>query len=136
MDLSAVMEEIGSKLSSTISGLRVFPYWAESIAPPAVVVGWPDPLTYDATFGRGSDEVEGVPVIVLVSKADMRSATAQLAAYANGSGPRSVKAAIEGSAGTSYDSARVARAEFGVITVASTEYLAATFFVDLIGQGA
>lgn len=131
-----MMDEIGEKLSTSIEGLRVFPYWADRVTPPAVVVGWPDPLTYDTTFVRGADEVEGVPVIVLVSQADKRSATVQLAAYANGSGPRSVKAAIEASAGTAYDSARVARAEFGVISVAGTEYLAATFYVDLIGSGA
>jgi hypothetical protein len=135
MDLAAVMDDIGEALES-IDGLRVFPYWAESIAPPAAVVGWPDPLTFDSTMSRGSDEVEGVPVIVMVSKADARSARDQLAAYANGSGTRSVKAVIEAHAATAYDSARVARAEFGVISVGGVEYLAATFSVDLIGQGA
>jgi hypothetical protein len=135
MDLSAVMEDLGTALE-TIDGLRVFPYWADRVTPPAAVVGWPDPLTYDSTMRRGADEVEGVPVIVMVSKVDGRNATRELAAYANGSGPRSVKAVIEAHSATSYDSARVARAEFGVISVAATEYLAATFFVDLIGTGA
>jgi hypothetical protein len=135
MDLAAVMDDIGTALE-TIEGLRVFPYWADRIVPPAAVVGWPDPLSYDATMTRGADEVEGIPVIVMVGKADQRSARDQVAAYANGSGARSVKAVIEAHAATAYDSARVARAEFGVISVGGVEYLAATFSVDLIGQGA
>lgn len=129
------MEELGSALGS-VGELRIFPYWADRITPPAAVVGWPDPLTYDATMARGADHVEGVKVVVLVGKADMRSATTQVAAYADGSGARSVKAAIEAHTATAYDSARVDRAEFGVISVAGVEYLAVTFYVDLIGQGA
>lgn len=54
MNLAAVMDELGAALG-TIPGLRVFPYWADRITPPAAVVGWPDPLTYDATMRRGSD---------------------------------------------------------------------------------
>lgn len=134
MNLADAMDELGDALA-TISGLRVFPYWADRVQPPAAVVGWPDPLTYDATFGRGSDEVT-LPITVLVGKVDARSARDQLAAYADGSGASSVKAVIEAHEATSYDSARVTRAEFGVMPVAGTEYLAATFYVDLTGTGA
>lgn len=134
MNLAAVMDDLGAALGS-ISGLRVFPYWADRVSAPAAIVGWPDPLTYDAAMTRGGDRVE-LPVMVLVGKVDARSARDTLAAYADGAGAGSVKAAIESFTPTAYDSARVTRCEFGVMSVAGTEFLAATFFIDLIGQGA
>lgn len=134
MDISAVMDDLGTALV-TIDGLRVFPYWVSRIVPPAAVIGWPDPLTYDSTMMRGSDQVE-LPLMVMVGKVDTRTSRDAVAAYANGSGTRSVKAAIEAHTPTAYDSARVTRCEFGVITVADVEYLAATFYIDIIGRGA
>lgn len=133
MDLAAVMDDLGTALEG-ITGLRVFPYWADRITPPAAVVGWPDPLTYDSTLTRGADQVE-LPVIVMVGKVDSRTARDAVAAYANGSGASSVKAVIEAHDATAYDSARVTRAEFGSISVAGVDYLAATFYIDIFGSG-
>ena len=134
MDLFDVSTDLGAALG-TIDGLRIFPYWAEKITPPAAVVEWPESIAYDATMMRGADRLT-LPVLVAVGKADMRSAWEQLAAYADGSGSSSVKTAIERHAPISYDSARVTRVEFGITVVASVDYLAATFTVDLIGSGA
>lgn len=134
MDLFDVSTDLGAALD-TIDGLRVFDYWADRITPPAAVVEWPESIAYDAAMARGADRLT-LPVLVAVGKADARSAWEQLAAYAAGSGASSVKAAIERHPPISYDSARVTRVEFGVTVVASVEYLAATFTVDLIGRGA
>lgn len=133
MDLAAVMDDLGDALA-TIPGLRVFPYWADRVQPPAAVVGWPDPLTYDSTMARGADQVE-LPITVLVGKVDARSSRDLLARYADGSGEASVKAVVEAHTPSSYDSVRVTRAEFSVATVSGVEYLAATFYVDLTGSG-
>lgn len=133
MLLSDVMDDLGTALG-TIPGLRVFPYWADRVTPPAAVVAWPDPLTYDSAMARGADRAE-LSVLVMVGKVDARTARDNLARYVDGSGEYSVKAAIDGHEATAYDSARVDRAEFGVITVAGIEYLAATFYVDIIGTG-
>lgn len=134
MDIGAVMDELGTALGG-IEGLRVFPYWADRVTPPAAVIGWPDPLTYDSTMVRGGDQVE-LPMIVLVGKVDARTARDVVSAYADGSGARSVKAVMEAHVPTTYDSVRVTRCEFGVVTVAGTDYLAATFYLDIIGKGA
>lgn len=133
MDLGSVMDDLGDALA-TIEGLRVFPYWADRVTAPAAIVGWPDPLTYDAAMTRGGDRVE-LPLMVLVGKVDARSSRDALSQYANGSGSSSVKAAIESHNAIAYHSARVTRCEFGVMSVAGTEYLAATFLIDLIGTG-
>jgi hypothetical protein len=134
MNLAAVMDDLGLALE-TVPELRVAPYWTDRINPPMAIVGWPEPLTFDATFGRGSDRTE-IPVYVAVGRNDARSARDRLARYADGSGEHSVKAAVESHEATSYDSARVIRVEFDVLTVASVDYLAATFYVDLVGRGA
>lgn len=134
MNLAGVLDDLGAALGS-IEGLRVFPYWTDRIAPPCAIVGWPEPLTYDATFGRGSDRTE-IPVYVAVGKLDARSARDTMARYADGSGAHSVKAAVEAHEPTSYDTARVIRVEFDVLTVASVDYLSAVFFVDITGRGA
>jgi len=134
MNLGAVMDDLGAALD-TIPGLRVFPYWADKVTPPAAVVTWPDPLTYDTAMVRGADTAE-LPVYVVVGKVDARSTRDRLAQYADGSGTHSVKAAVESYAATAYDIARVNRVEFGGISIGGTEYLAATFYIDITGKGA
>lgn len=134
MNLADVMDELGEALA-TIDDLRVFPYWADRVTPPAAVVAWPDPLTYDSTMARGADRQE-IPVIIVVGKIDARTARNALAKYAEGSGASSVKQAIDSYEATSWDSARVVRAEFGVFVIAGNQYLGITFYVDIIGQGA
>lgn len=74
--------------------------------------------------------------MVMVGKVDSRSARDKVAGYAEGTGAGSVKAAVESHLPTAYDSARVIRCEFSVITVASVDYLAGTFSIDIIGRGA
>lgn len=134
MNLSAVMDAIGNALD-LVPNLRVFPYFADSVTPPAATVGFPDEYLFDETFGRGSDRAT-IPVNVVVGKADARSARDQLAQYANGSGPTSVKQAVEQYATTAWDSVRVKSIEFGVVSIASVSYLAATFNIEIIGRGA
>lgn len=134
MNLADVMDEIADALG-TIAGLRVTSYSAESISPPAAWVEWPDGVNFDAAMGRGGDRMT-LPVRVAVGKVDARSSRTQLAAYCDGSGPSSIKAAIESRSPLSYGSARVTQAEFGVIVVAGVDYLAATFSIDIIGTGA
>lgn len=134
MNIADVMDELGTALD-TITGLRVFPYFAERITPPAAVVGWPDSYDYDQTLQRGADTVV-MPVIVAVGRAQMRAARDQLAQYADGTGTASVKRVVEAHTPTAYDSARVQSVEFGTVTVAGTELLSATFNIEIIGTGA
>ena len=133
MNLAAVMDDLAAGLE-TIDGLRVFGYWVDRVNPPAAIVAWPDPLSYDNTMGRGGDRTT-IPIYVLAGRVDQRSARDTLARYCDGSGTHSVKQAIDGHAATAYHSARVTRADFDSITVAGVDYLAATFQVDVIGKG-
>ena len=134
MDLGNVMDDLGAAVD-TISGLRVFPYWADRVEPPAAIVGFPEEFEFDSTARRGSDRGQ-FPLIVVVGKADARSARDTLSVYCGGAGATSVKAVVEAYAATAYDSARVQSVEFGVISIGGVEYLAATFSIDVIGRGA
>lgn len=132
-DLSDVMDDLGAALD-TIEGLRVYPYWAGRVVPPAAVVGLPDDCQFDSVLQRGADRLR-LPIVVAVGKADARSTRDRLAKYAAGSGPVSVKAVVEAHESAAWDSARVESVEFGTATIAGTECLAATFMIDVSVRG-
>jgi hypothetical protein len=133
MNLSDVMAQVALQLD-TIGELRVYDSPPGALLPPAVVVSYPDRYDYDATYDRGLDRLT-LPVVVVVGKPTERSTRELLAAYADGSGPRSVKAVVEAGAYTAFDSARVASVEFDVVTIGGTDYMAALFDLDIAGKG-
>lgn len=127
------MDELAAALA-TIDGLNTYAYTVQRVTPPAAIVTWPEEINFDATYGRGSDSFT-LPVFVLVGKVDARSSRDALAEYLAGSGPRSVKAVIDGYAYIELDSARVASATVESVTVADVEYLAAIFQIEIFGKG-
>jgi hypothetical protein len=132
MDLDAVMTELGEHLK--VTGLRVAVV-GEKPVPPAAYVSYPDSITFDQTYGRGSDSME-LQIVVIVGRTVSRSTRTALAAYCAGSGDNSVKEAIEGTDFTSCDSARVTGVEFDVVPVGTVDYMAAIFGVSVLGSGA
>lgn len=135
MNLEAVAGELSTALQ-TITGLRVPPWGVERINPPAAVIALPERIDYDATYGRGSDRFPDLPVIVLVGQPEQRASRKAIAAYADGSGAKSVKAKLEAFTYTTCDSVRVAWSEFDTARYAGTDYLAAIFHLDITGKGA
>lgn len=133
MNLADVMDEIAERLD-TITGLRCFAYPPGSISPPAAIVSYPEDYTYDATYGRGMDRLT-LPVVVVVGKVSDRSARDQMGAYVDGSGASSVKQVLESGAYTAFDTVRVTGVEFDTVPIAATDYLAATFDLDIAGSG-
>lgn len=132
-DISAVMDELGVTLDQ-IPDLRPFPYYADKVTPPAAIVGWPEELTFDTGMRRGSDAAL-FPVVVVVGRSDARTSRDRLAKYAAGSGAQSVKSAIEAHTGRAWSSARVTKAEFGIVSIAGVQYLSVTFDVDIAMRG-
>lgn len=128
MNVSTVMDQIGTRLA-TITGLRVFSFAAENAQPPFAMVDYPESVEYDSTMSRGSDEAV-FRVLVGVARNIDRSARKALDDYLDGSGSKSIKAAIE--AGTVGHSARVRRATVSEIVVADTPFVGAVFEVHVI----
>lgn len=133
MNIATVMDELGSAVD-LIEGLRVFPYWADKVTPPAAIVSWPSPLDFDVAYARGGDRAE-FPLTVLVGKVNARASRDAMAKYLAGSGASSVKQAIEAHATPAWDSARVKQAEVAVISIAGVEYLGTEFTIDVVGSG-
>ena len=134
MNLADVMDELGVALE-TIDGLKVFPYYADRIIPPAAVLAWPDPITYDNTMGRGSDR-ETMHLFVMVGRFDARTTRDRLAQYLNGGGDTSIKAKVEGGTYTAFDSVRVVQVTVDSYTSGGVELLGADFELDIVGRGA
>ncbi len=135
MNLSDVMDEIGEALRD-VQGLegRVHDFAPDNITPPAAIVVLPDDIVFDETYGRGSDRIT-LPVIVAVGRVSDRSARDQLAKYADGSGAHSVKTALEAYTYDSFDTVRVTRADFDILSLGTVDYLSAIFELDIVGQG-
>ena len=134
MDLGDVMDQVSDRID-TITGLRCFPYPPDSITPPAGIVSYPEELAFDATYDRGADSML-LPLIVAVGKVHDRVTRDRVAAYCAGSGASSIKAVVESGTYTAFDTVRVGRAEFDVVRIGGTDYLAALFDLDIIGNGA
>lgn len=130
------MEEVAGKLDSIV-GLRAYAFPPDKITPPAAFVSLPEAITYDGGYGRGSDTID-LGVLVLVSRSVDRVAAEKIAAYADGSGASSVKAALDSSGANPYttcDTVRVASAEFGAWQVASVTYQGVEFTINITGSG-
>jgi len=136
MNVLEVQEEIGTKLA-TIVGLRVFEYTVDSVAPPGAIVGLPETITFDETYGRGSDSMT-LPLWVMVALSSDRAANAELAAYLDGSGAKSVKATVDGTNANTYtscDTVTITTAEPDYYTSGGVEMLGAKFTVVITGSG-
>lgn len=134
MDFTKLADEIGDALD-TITGLRVFRYPSDDLHPPAAVVGFPDEVVFDETYGRGMDTAT-IPVFVVVGRVSDRKSAEKLLAYWAGSGTSSVKAVVDGASYTAADVVRVARAQpTDAFTMAGTTYIAVQFTLEVAGQG-
>ena len=135
MDLGAVMQEIADQVD-TIADLRVYGYPPDSVNAPAAIVTYPGSLDYDGSYGRGMDRIPDLTVVVLVGKVSERTARDRVSLYCNGSGAASIKAVVEAGTYTEFDTVRVASVSFDIVLLGAVEYLAATFTLDIAGQGA
>lgn len=136
MILSDVMDDVARRLGM-IEGLRAYEFPPDKVDIPAAVVSYPDDLTYDGVYQRGGDRMT-LPVVAVVGRASDRAARDLLSVYVDGDGPKSFKRVLESKdlpAYTAFDSVRVMKAEFDVVTIAGVDYVAALFDLDIIGSG-
>ena len=92
MDITAVREAIAANLSA-IGGMQFSPYMLENPYPPAAHV-FPADTDFDRAMARGYD-FQVLTVQVLVGTVSDEGAQRNLDAYLAGSGPQSVKQALE-----------------------------------------
>lgn len=136
MDVKAVADEMAGKLA-TITGINAFGYPVGNLPLPGALVGLPDEITFDQTYGRGSDAMT-FPVWVMVARTDEEAAAAELLPYLNGSGAQSVKAALDSTDTNTYaecDEVTVTTAVPGTYTYNGVDTFGAEFTVQVSGRG-
>lgn len=126
-----IMEGLAINLRS-ISDLDVYAYPDGQPNVPCAIVGYPE-IDYDFTMGRGSDRAT-YTVFLLVGVADDESARDELAAYLEGSGDRSIKAALEDEPTLTglVSFVRVVSSNVEEIEAGGITYLSAAFLVDVV----
>lgn len=131
MDIALVMQAVADRLG-TIAGTRIYAFPADSVAVPALIVGYPE-INFDLTFRRGSDRMS-LPVWLVVSDVSDRAARDALAAFVKGAG---VKSVLESGAYpmSTLHTLRVETATPGQMTIGGIEYDAYRFDVDITGAG-
>lgn len=136
MNLDEIMDEIADRIRTidTLAG-RTFAYPPKKVEPPAAIVSYPDSIDFDATYGRGVDTINDLTVTVVVGKPTERTSRDRIAGYVAGSGPDSIKAALEVANPVAWDDGRVSGIEFALAEIAGVEYLAAIFKITLAGRG-
>ncbi|WP_433519044.1 hypothetical protein ACQP2T_28105 [Nonomuraea sp. CA-143628] len=135
--LSDLREGLAVRLRTIPAPFAVHPQVPDSISPPAAVItpgfeGEPT-IRFDSTMGRGSDDFL-FTVTLLVQAVDDRSSQAELDAYLEGSGVRSVKAVIEAdpSLGGVASFVRVREARnYGPMTYGEVRYVGVDFGIEI-----
>jgi hypothetical protein len=133
--VSAVRDACVTQLS-TITGLRCYDLIPDTVNVPAAVVGNLE-ITWDEAMQRGLDQAT-FDVLVIASRMSDRSAQDKLDGYLAGTGSSSVKTVLEagipkGTLNGTVSTIRVTRATPIAITVASIEYLAYRYEVEIYG---
>lgn len=134
MDIAAVMDEVAARLD-TITGLRVTAFPIDKVNPPHAVVSLPE-ISYDLTYGRGSDRIS-LPVVIAVGRQSDRASRDKLLPFVAGTGPQSVKQVLEDDTEpyAAFDTLRVVSSDFDVLLWGTIEYLTAGFIIDITGSG-
>ena len=129
MSIAAIREGIGINLR-TISNLRVFEEIPDTLSPPAAVVSL-NSVEYHQAFAGGLN-VFRFTVRVIVGRAAERQAQRRLDLYAEPTGARSVRGAIESNrtlSGACQDLIVESMPNIGSITVNENDYLAGEWTV-------
>ena len=139
MILGEVWDELALRLGA-IESVRPYARPLADVTAPAAgvaaVVGYPEEIEFDRTYGRGTDEMV-MPVMLLVPDPETPRCAEKASRYTAGAGADSVKAALEtGPAAGVFEVLHVGRVTFErVVTAAGTPYLGITFNCTITGAG-
>ncbi|MGW4476805.1 hypothetical protein ACWENQ_44740 [Nonomuraea sp. NPDC004354] len=142
MDIGLIREGLAAAVKAGIPSLNCFGYCPDSVPEPTFYAGEVE-IDFDRAYGRGMDEAR-VTCRLLVSRADDRSGQAALDRYLAGSGPLSVKAAIEAARGAPgelalgglCDDLHLTRVQgYRMYQVGEVQFYGAEMILRVIGEG-
>ncbi len=126
--LGDVMDAIAATLLSGNVTKRAYAWPEEAVAVPCAVVGDPESIDFDATYGRGSDKAT-FPVWFLVGLVTGRASRDALSDIITGAA--AVKNVLDGTLGGVVQTARVTDCQPDVVTVGGVSHLAGRFDVEV-----
>lgn len=127
--ISSIRTGLATRLA-TITGLRTAATIPDNPNPPIAIV-IPDSINFDDTFHRGMDTLN-FRILVIVGRADERTAQNSIDGFCATSGSSSIKAAIEGDktlGGTAYDCRVTTMSNYGSVLIGEVTYLSCEFIV-------
>jgi hypothetical protein len=130
MALVSDLREGIAKNLRTITGLRAVATVPDNPTPPIAVI-YPQNIEFDDSFNRGL-QTYSFRVVVIVGRADERSAQNRLDSFVASTGPTSIKLAIESDktlSGKAFDTRVVAMTNYGSLDISEVTYLSAEFTV-------
>lgn len=129
MNLSLVMTAIADTIRDGGVMERVYDWPSESITVPAALVGYPESMTFDITFGRGADQAT-FPVWLVVGRASDRNSRDALSALIKDA--TGIKGVLDGDLGGAVQSARLTELTVETVTIGSVDYLSAKGMVEVV----
>lgn len=133
----ATIREALATAVATIPGLQAEAYVRDIANVPVAMVGGPDPVEYDKTFGRGHDDMT-FPIMIFSSRVSDEEAQETLDAYIDPYGASSLKAAIESDStlgGVVEDLRVTGTQEYGPQDINGVTYLGAVLLVSVMSPG-
>jgi hypothetical protein len=130
MALVSDLREGIAKNLRTITGLRAVATVPDNPTPPIAVI-YPQNIEFDDSFNRGL-QTYSFRVVVIVGRADERSAQNRLDSFVASTGATSIKLAIESDktlSGKAFDTRVVAMTNYGSLEISEVTYLSAEFTV-------
>lgn len=135
MNIFDVMREVADRMRG-IPKFGVYDFSADNVTVPCGVVSLPEAITFDQTYGRGSDRAR-LEIMVLESRLSDRSSSVRIVEYANAEGVRSIKQRVDSENGAyeSCDDVHVVSCEFDIVRISGIDYLGCIFTVEIEGPG-
>lgn len=142
MDVAAIRAAVPAAVGTAIPELTCLPYLPDAVPEPCFYAGEVE-IDFDRTYQRGMDEIE-LTCRLLVSRGDDLAGQARLDSYMAGSGPLSVKAALDAARGAPGQAALGGLADdihlrrvqgHRLYQVGNVMYYGAEFIVRIIGRG-
>lgn len=131
MILADVLDELMAAAEG--AGVAVPERWGDRPPrPPLALVELPDRIVFD-TGGTGFDRYPSVALVVIVGDPAAPASYRALTGYLDGTGPQSIKQAVEAYAYTACGTVRVVDAVPDVVSLAGVDLLAAVFHIDVAG---
>ena len=122
LNLAATMDALADAIIPAIK--NVYPWPVDNVVVPCAVIGYPEEIEFDQTFGRGSDRAV-FPVYFVVGRVIDRVARDYLSAVI--SGQDEIKELID----TTIETATTTDCKVQPLTIGNVEYIAAVFRVEV-----